>query len=76
MSTYIEHSRHEGLGLEVVDCTMDGRAAGGDGSTIRRVWVGSDGMNGRWLSHDEFRSLAAAMSAFAAALPLGDRSEA
>lgn len=65
---YVEHGRMpEGLGLEVVDCTV------GDYDMGRLVWVGSDGMNGRWMSHDDFRALAAAVAAFAAQLPPGER---
>jgi hypothetical protein len=69
-SEYIEHRKLETGPLLVADSTMQGRAAGGDGSTIRRCWVGTeDGVRGGWLTHAEFRAMVAELVAFADALP-------
>jgi hypothetical protein len=67
---YIEHSNLDLGPLMVADATMQGWSAGGDGSAIRRCWVGSvDGIRGNWLTHSDFRALVADLVKFADALP-------
>jgi hypothetical protein len=38
-------------------------------SGARRVWLGAGGMDGRWVTHSEFRSIVGQLVAFADSLP-------
>lgn len=57
---YAEHSRLDLKALQVSDATVDSR---------RLVWLGADGMEGRWLTPAEFRTHVAALVKFANSLP-------
>lgn len=55
---YVEHTKEEYLGFEVVDATAEYR----DGSPMEKIWVGFGGMEGAWLSPLQAEILAAKIS--------------
>lgn len=57
---YQEHSRLELPALQATDATVDG---------TRMLWLGYDGMEGRWLTLAEFREHVAGLVKFADSLP-------
>jgi hypothetical protein len=61
VSRYTEHSQIEAHGILVADSTLE--------SGDRRIWVGYGGMEGRWLTHAQFRELVAALVEYAGTLP-------
>lgn len=61
MSRYTEHRTLETGPLLVADSTME--------SGERKVWIGAGGLEGRWVTHAEFRTIVAALVEFAGALP-------
>jgi hypothetical protein len=61
MGRYTEHQTLEAGPLLVADSTM----ASGE----RKVWLGAGGMEGRWVTHADFRAIVGQLVAFADALP-------
>lgn len=61
MSRYTEHRTLETGPLLVADSTLE--------SGARKVWLGAGGMEGRWVTHAEFRAIVAALVQFAEGLP-------
>ena len=58
---YMEHKVLEVGPLLVADSTLQ--------SGARMVWLGAGGLEGRWVTHAEFRAIVGALVAFADALP-------
>jgi hypothetical protein len=58
---YTEHRTLETGPLLVADATME--------SGARKVWLGAGGMEGRWVTHAEFRAIVGQLVTFADGLP-------
>jgi hypothetical protein len=58
---YTEHRTLEAGPLLVADSTME--------SGERKVWLGAGGLEGRWVTHAEFRAIVGQLVTFADALP-------
>jgi hypothetical protein len=61
VSRYTEHWSQEIGPLLVADSTME--------SGERKVWLGAGGMEGRWVTHAEFRAIVAELVRLADNLP-------